>query len=731
MGSEWSKVLLGRLSTTTTSSRPLEFVDENSKSENQAIWLQSQTWNLLEALYSYRLDPPQRGISAEELVKKNPFTPPRRIAEAISEESDIAEWMIIRDVLHSTSPLSTQTPIHPQHGYLPGTTRELKRALRMGGGKIDGNGLMKSLDVDSDVRESGVRGAGRLAGEDAAKITPTLHTLFNFVRQGKLNEALEFCKANNEEWRAASLVGGMQWSWPALMNDEGEDDAMVEDLTPTQGNLNRSLWRKMCRAIAGNNKLHPHERALYGSLAGDLASVLPVCKSWDDHLWAHLNAMIENRMNLRLKQVGGYWQSNQATTDDAEGIEETLEDVFDQIERTDRDGVSREAEEPYQEIQKHIILGRLDKAVSEFAGHLGDLDEQLGPAETTHLIRFFAHLVLYLPLLDISVDTDATNAILQAYITILEEEGNDALIAMYASEMQKGGAEDSYAQFLRAMNKHATMMERFTALQSGTDHNLDVSQVANGVIQPTLKIIQYKMSSERSLPFNKPQQTTISDQDMEIIRSLEWLVFDEATYGDAVTAANLYLRYYLGDNNLIASRAILSSLPSGLIDSMSSRDPSDRLENQVLEFQFHVILINALSALEKAEKEWQLNGFLINPAYDGIVELLTKSGWTTFRTIGDDDLRRLTFDRVKRLFAPEMLMRLHNLLMISGLTQNIDRAIHLPTIIANESYEIYPLFIRPDGSGDVKLAEYLEAVRKATMDVFRRGGNDGFVIRAK
>jgi hypothetical protein len=44
------------------------------------------------------------------------------------------------------------------------------------------------------------------------------------------------------------------------------------------------------------------------------------------------------------------------------------------------------------------------------------------------------------------------------------------------------------------MNKHATMMERFTALQSGTDHNLDVSQVANGVIQPTLKIIQVGVS---------------------------------------------------------------------------------------------------------------------------------------------------------------------------------------------------------------------------------------------
>ncbi len=64
------------------------------------------------------------------------------------------------------------------------------------------------------------------------------------------------------------------------------------------------------------------------------------------------------------------------------------------------------------------------------------------------------------------------------------------------------------------------------------------------------------------------------------------------------------------------------------------------------------------------------------------------------------------------------------------LLRNFDRATHLPTIIANESNQIYPLFIRPDGSGDVKLAEYLEAVRMATMEVFRRGGKDAFVVAA-
>jgi hypothetical protein len=76
-------------------------------------------------------------------------------------------YQIIRDLLHSVSPLQDTRPIAPQKGYLPGTTREIKRAMRLGGGKMGDTGLTSSLDVDCDIREQGVRGAGRLAGEDA------------------------------------------------------------------------------------------------------------------------------------------------------------------------------------------------------------------------------------------------------------------------------------------------------------------------------------------------------------------------------------------------------------------------------------------------------------------------------------------------------------------------------------------------------------------------------------
>jgi hypothetical protein len=72
-------------------------------------------------------------------------------------------------------------------------------------------------------------------------------------------------------------------------------------------------------------------------------------------------------------------------------------------------------------------------------------------SEIEHLIRFFAHLVLFLPMLDIHVDSTAANDILQAYIVILQTEGNEQLVAQYAAEMESGSAEYSYAAFLRGM----------------------------------------------------------------------------------------------------------------------------------------------------------------------------------------------------------------------------------------------------------------------------------------
>jgi nuclear pore complex protein Nup107 len=65
------------------------------------------------------------------------------------------------------------------------------------------------------------------------------------------------------------------------------------------------------------------------------------------------------------------------------------------------------------------------------------------------LIRFYAHLVLALRTIGESVPDLAANAILQAYLKVLEMEGSDHLVAAYAACLRQGSGEESYARFLR------------------------------------------------------------------------------------------------------------------------------------------------------------------------------------------------------------------------------------------------------------------------------------------
>ena len=74
---------------------------------------------------------------------------------------------------------------------------------------------------------------------------------------------------------------------------------------------------------------------------------------------------------------------------------------------------------------------------------------QLTPRLVSQSVRFFAHLVLLLRTLGQTVPDEAANTIIQAYLRILEREGNDELVAMYAACLREGNGEESYARFLR------------------------------------------------------------------------------------------------------------------------------------------------------------------------------------------------------------------------------------------------------------------------------------------
>lgn len=96
-------------------------------------------------------------------------------------------------------------------------------------------------------------------------------------------------------------------------------------------------------------------------------------------------------------------------------------------------------------------------------------------------MRFFAHLVLFLRLLDLPrPPPDVTsNALLRAYVEVLEEQGaENGLIALYASSLEPESATQSYAHYLKLMDMHTPAEVRRTALQKASEHHLDTDAVA-------------------------------------------------------------------------------------------------------------------------------------------------------------------------------------------------------------------------------------------------------------
>lgn len=111
---------------------------------------------------------------------------------------------------------------------------------------------------------------------------------------------------------------------------------------------------------------------------------------------------------------------------------------------------SREkAKDPYRVAIMHIMMDLTDDLLYQFADSLPTLQDSVDPTLYPPLIRFFAHLVLYLRLVGKTPPAKPARDILQAFLDVLEREGKGELVAVYAGSLGERRGEESYARFLR------------------------------------------------------------------------------------------------------------------------------------------------------------------------------------------------------------------------------------------------------------------------------------------
>ncbi|KAG0142764.1 hypothetical protein CROQUDRAFT_662084 [Cronartium quercuum f. sp. fusiforme G11] len=832
---------------------------ELSPDQTDAWKLERNTWQLVQMLYTERTS--TLDLSNSKLPT-NPYLPPLDVVNAyLPKSKDLLELSTIRDWLY-TCPTSTH-PTEIRRGYWPYTKAALRHASQKNqpiSHVSSQTRIVHELDPDAPLRpissqvilQSGHE-SNRIRDQDTVNNgqlrrleqldeeydRAMIRTLYEYVRAGEIDLATDFCRQCDHHWRAASLSGGRLFHDPDLSqadmnygslpvdgifndNDSLDGNLRGSNTSPygkmnRAGCLNRKLWKSICLQISLNQSLSTYEQALYGALSGQISSVLPVCYTWEDHIWCHINSIFENQVDkiLESTEMGYYWthgqlpppkrkvrsepkylnsrlneenfESESSDEDFEEGINEkqnsndenikvAMNKAFDKVLRSENVTLAESARNPFHVAQMWLAIDKINDLFTTFYNRLQSATEDFTTDHLSHLLRFFAHLILFLRSIDQKVDNEASNAIIRAYVQVLEIEKKHDLIAFYVAELQQESGVETYAKYLISLGPLADRQTRRTALLRAMEHGLDLSRVACTAVTMTLKDIQQaKLSSNRDHGLHWFTRE-LTEKQTELIRSLEWLTIDQTTYFDALVQANSLIRYFLSSGHPNAARQVLGSLPPDLLGCVANEDVSQENKDgedlpersssastEILEFtqyqdffnclELHVEVNEVLShrpvegcgAVELKEYTQVLDD-LCTQLHTSIVNLL-KLEWlqdtklektlTTSNSEKDGTSKRVSeLERIRKIYIPELVFRLHGALVDSSafIVQNLRRALDLASVVADETYKNYLEFltdrqqesiknengINVEGGGTKnKMKEYLKEIRQVNLLILK------------
>ncbi|TBU27484.1 107-domain-containing protein [Dichomitus squalens] len=474
------------------------------------------------------------------------------------------------------------------------------------------------------------------------------------------------------------------------------DEGDTEDSQQWSGNVRRQMWKTVCQRTALNTTLSPTERALYAALAPtpSTAAVLKaVCRTWEEPLWVVVSIACEERPSLGLARIARecFWESGLGTLEGSaageagmvpdEGLEEEWEeDVKQMLEALEAVQVAEgaPADHPYHISQLHIILDKTDELLESFTNGLQE-GLYVSAPEYPALTRFFAHLCLFLQLIDMPVSPLATQVILEAYLPVLESAGQRELFAMYTGALGDNAVE-RYALFLTSLELSGGMHERRLALTRAREHGLGIEREAIVMAERTIE----KTVTEILPPVKGPLPSIIGLElaatDAEIL--LLCSTFLESTYDTALEQANVILRYFLSWHGWTITMCVL----------------------------FHPCIARGVADRRSADGEQ-------------VIKLLTTDWLMSDAEVHNGDRRRRDLSRIRQIYIPELIIRLHSILVgsRSRIPENIKHALSLVNIVADSRYRLHEDFSKQDGR---RLGDSLGAVRQAVLAGLECGGSD-------
>ncbi|CAH1154193.1 unnamed protein product [Phaedon cochleariae] len=585
--------------------------------------------------------------------------------------------------------------------------------------------IVSSLDPDAPNRER--MPLHDLDSEDDKRLA---RKVFAEVRCGKLEEAQKLCRQTGHSWKAALFEGWRLFHDPNVKEnsdndagseaDDGYEEMDSNELKEIEGNSSRDIWKIMAIKYCKQDYLNLYDRASIGAFCGYLNTLLPVCNSWEDSLWAYMRTLVDVRVESEIRDCvtrngeylplpEEYWTQRMS-----------LNEVFHNLESSKDALVREEAKRPDHVIQKHIIMDEIATLLLKFEEWIED--ENL----PTSFLRFLAHLVLFFDQIGQGHNREVMEKVLENYINRLMAMNETQMVAYYVSKLSPNNQVHLYAKYLENIIDEE---ERKTSLLYAEDSGLNVLAITKQVVE-NVRNIPHETEESGNL------QHKITEVDNYKISSLDWVLFYENQRAEALVQVNGLIFTFLTLGKVDAAHLAFNKIPQDMVEKIIKEgEVSETLRQSIKEFFSYKAYLDANEAFNewfkhckcqptppaalpdnaqfpekvahqhrqsqhKAELErWKLtaNHLAKNAKTKLYNVLLFPEGWLV-GAVDDDYLRSACL--------PGIVLLIYSVLSESG--QHAE-CVQLADIIASEKHCLYKVYSKE------KLAEILEKLCESSV----------------
>ena len=362
-------------------------------------------------------------------------------------------------------------------------------------------------------------------GKDGENQEKLLKACLAYILAGHLQEAMTLCQKQGQPWLSASLGGGQPFDVELVPDTEKQQVIAIQT-----GNPRRALWKRTCWALARASNVSSQESAIYALLSNDVQTALknPCLRTWECGMYACWSSMLgrleddllhrHNRSSMRIPQE----EQLQSTALIASWNEST---ILDQL-----------ASSPFEDMHPSDVLrGAMASFLVGKDAVLNFLIQEGTESQDLHVLRFMAHLLLYLDSLSVGmtpVDLPGIQAVKNRFVLeYLEQLGMRPelwhMMALYASLLPE-----------------VIMMKEYPPILC----NVQDDDERSGICKQMRELLPSGMDLA---VLRRVVRLLLTERDPHTpMRSISWLCHSESHLADALVCTNMLLRkYFLAEDD--------------------------------------------------------------------------------------------------------------------------------------------------------------------------------------